>query len=113
MEEEGTNARVTRPLASLRDRNTRASIGATSEHGPVAAYPNPAKDRLMITWPTSLKTGTLEVMDGRGRMVRSMALNGRMGSAELDVRAWADGLYLARVISVGEVLGETKCAIVR
>ena len=79
----------------------------------VGAYPNPAKDRLMITWPAEADGGTLEVTDARGRLVLAQSLAGHTAFVELDVRPWADGLYLARVLRNGQVVGETKCAIAR
>lgn len=79
----------------------------------VGAYPNPAKDRLMITYPIAGETGSLEVMDALGRTVLSQSLAGHASFIELDVRGWNDGLYLARVLRDSQVLGETKCAIVR
>ncbi|MFN8408231.1 MAG: T9SS type A sorting domain-containing protein [Flavobacteriales bacterium] len=95
---------------SARANETDAS---TAERPVVGAYPNPAKDRLMITWPAEVDAGTLEVIDARGRSVLSQALGSRTGFVELDVRGWADGLYLARVLRDGQVVGETKCAIAR
>jgi hypothetical protein len=95
---------------SARANETDAS---TAERPVVGAYPNPAKDRLMITWPAEVDAGTLEVTDARGRSVLSQALGSRTGFVELDVRGWADGLYLARVLRDGQVVGETKCAIAR
>ncbi|MBX7129163.1 MAG: T9SS type A sorting domain-containing protein [Flavobacteriales bacterium] len=79
----------------------------------VGAYPNPAKDRLMITWPAEADGGALEVTDAQGRVVLTQSLAGHTAFLELDVRAWADGLYLARVLRDDRVVGETKCAIVR
>ena len=79
----------------------------------VGAYPNPAKDRLMITWPSEADGGTLEVTDARGRLVLAHSLAGHTAFVGLDVRSWADGLYLARVLHNGQVVGETKCAIAR
>lgn len=85
----------------------------TVERPAIGAYPNPAMDRVMITCPEDLQSGTLEVTDSNGRRVHSQALGARTGFVEIDVRTWADGLYLARVLRGGEVIGETKCAIVR
>ena len=86
---------------------------AKAEHPVVGAYPNPAKDRLMITYPLGDDQGTLEVFDATGRRVFRQRLSGSMPFAELDVRGWNEGLYLLRVLYGAEVMGETKCAIVR
>jgi len=53
------------------------------------------------------------VTDAQGRVVLTQSLAGHTAFLELDVRAWADGLYLARVLRDDRVVGETKCAIVR
>jgi hypothetical protein len=81
--------------------------------GAVMAYPNPAKDRLMITYPAVLLEGTLELLDARGSAIRSESLAAHPGFIELDVRSWSDGLYLARVVTDGVVVGETKFAVAR
>jgi hypothetical protein len=79
----------------------------------VGAYPNPAKDRLMITYPVNQAGATLELLDARGRAVFAKPLSGSSPFVEIDVQSWADGLYLARVLANGVVVGEAKCAIAR
>ncbi len=79
----------------------------------VGAYPNPAKDRMMITYPADLEGATLEVLDATGRSVYTERVGSGTAFTELDVRGWNEGLYLARVLQLGAVIGETKCAIVR
>ncbi len=88
----------------------------TSVKGPKAllmAYPDPAQDRLMITNPSDA-IGTLEVLDAQGRVAAKTSVANQIGFVELDVRSWAPGLYLARMMSeAGIVLGETKCMVAR
>lgn len=79
----------------------------------VGAYPNPAQDRLLITYPADEAGGTLELLDALGRTVFTQRLNGANPFMEIDVRSWTEGLYLARVLNAGTVVGETKCAIAR
>lgn len=79
----------------------------------VGAYPNPAKDRMMITYPADLEGATLQVLDATGRSVYTERVGSGTAFTELDVRGWNEGLYLARVLQLGAVIGETKCAIVR
>jgi hypothetical protein len=67
----------------------------------------------MITWPVEADGSTLEVTDARGRVVLAQSLAGHTAFVELSVRSWAEGLYLARVLRDGYVVGETKCAIAR
>ncbi len=76
-------------------------------------YPDPAQDRLMITYPADA-SGTLEVIDARGVIVLKASTSGHPSFMELDVRAWAPGLYMARMrTNEGNVIGEVKCAVVR
>ncbi len=88
----------------------------TSVNGPKAllmAYPDPAQDRLMITYPSEV-IGTLEVLDAQGRIAVKVTTASLLGFVELDVRSWAPGLYLARLVNeAGLVIGETKCMVAR
>lgn len=79
----------------------------------VMVYPNPAQDRVMITYPTAVRTGTFEILDGHGRVKQQGSLADHSGFVELDVRSWSDGLYLARVLGSDAVVGETKFTVIR
>ena len=56
---------------------------------------------------------TVEVLDSRGRAMCTERITARSGFVEFDVRAWSDGLYLARVVSNGKVVGETRFTVAR
>ena len=104
------NGILTFPYRSMRELSftTKGERGIT-----LGAYPDPAQDRLMITYPVDA-VGTLEVIDARGLLVHRVTTFGHPSYMELDVRAWAPGLYMARMVStLGSVVGEVKCAVVR
>ena len=57
----------------------------------LAAYPNPASDRLMITLPTGLDHSTLDVLDATGKLVSTTALATELPFVELNVRELPTG----------------------
>jgi hypothetical protein len=69
----------------------RSSQGAAKAQ--LTLYPNPATDRCTLKWPSG-ETGRLTVIDAAGRVVSSQAVEA--GFVELDVAAWASGLYALR-----------------
>ena len=79
----------------------------------LAAYPNPASDRLMITLPTGLDHSTLDVLDATGKLVSTTALATELPFVELNVRELPTGLYLARLTFDGLTAGECKFTIAR
>lgn len=93
-----------------RGRNVRGELTAVPV---ITAMPNPATDRIAFTYGDGLEEGVLEIHDAQGRMVRTIALNGREGLVESNVRGWADGLYVVRLMLDGHNLGSTKFNVVR
>lgn len=79
----------------------------------ITAMPNPATDRIAFTYGEGLEEGVLEIHDAQGRLMRTIALNGRKGLVESNVRGWADGLYVVRLMLDGYNLGSTKFNVVR
>lgn len=73
-----------------------------------SAYPNPARDQVMITYPEGAEQGTLEIFDAQGRRVAVRPVQGRRGVVEMDLRGWGAGLYLARLLYEGRPLAEVK-----
>jgi hypothetical protein len=60
------------------------------------AYPNPAQDRLMISW-TGGKPRTLEVYNLSGaRVAEVVGTPLRQGQVELNTAEWSNGLYLLK-----------------
>ena len=104
------NGTLTFPFRSMGSATTAAD---GTGHVVIGAYPDPAQDRLMITYPADA-VGTLEVTDVRGVLVHKASTADDPSFVELDVRAWAPGLYLARIRAMeGNVIGEVKCAVIR
>jgi len=104
------NGILTFPYRSMRELpfTTKGERGIT-----LGAYPDPAQDRLMITYPADA-AGTLEVLDARGVLVHRSSTASHPSFMELDVRTWPPGLYMARMMSEeGSVIGEVKCAVIR
>lgn len=77
------------------------------------AYPDPATDRVQITYPKGLEEGRLEVFDAQGAQVRSVPLAGTPAFKEVDVANLRPGLYLVRLVLDGMQLGETKFTVAR
>lgn len=59
-------------------------------------FPNPAADRVTLT--SLPPRTTLTVSNGQGRIVYNA-----IATSTLDVSAWAEGLYILRARSAGEV----------
>ncbi len=97
----------------LRSMGLGDAAPENSRTSALAAYPDPAQDRMMITCPDG-SVGVLEIIDARGNTAFKASTAGHTGFFEVDVRSWAPGIYLARLVDVeGDVIGETKCAVVR
>ncbi|MBK6627691.1 MAG: right-handed parallel beta-helix repeat-containing protein [Flavobacteriales bacterium] len=79
----------------------------------LGAYPNPARDRVMISYPEGAEQGTLEFFDAQGRLVAVQPLNGRRVFHEMDVYSWGEGLYLARLLYEGRPMADVKFSVVR
>jgi len=92
------------------DRNERASSGF---HPTIAAYPNPAADRVQITYAEGMEQGSLEVFDAQGRLMTTIGLNGQKAFKEVVVQNFPAGLYLVRLSRDGYLLGETKFNVTR
>lgn len=87
-------------------RNDRVGIG-------LGAYPDPASDRVNITYPLGTESGTLELFDAQGALLKRVSLNGTPAFKELDVRSLRPGLYLVRQLFEGMQVGEVKFTVVR
>lgn len=96
-----------------RTSNGDEELGGDGSVRTLMAYPDPAQDRVRITYPADA-IGTLEVLDAQGRVALKVYTAGHPSFYELDVRSWAPGIYLARLVREdGVVIGETKCTVLR
>lgn len=65
--------------------------------GPVVrltAAPNPATDRVSLSWDTNFRPGEWQVTDSGGRIVSGGQISGETG-IDLTVKNWKPGLYVA------------------
>lgn len=67
----------------------------------------------MLTYPEWASYGSVEVFDAQGRLIRSIALQGRPAFVELELAGWSKGLYLARLLVEGQQAGETKFQVIQ
>ncbi|MBL7113330.1 MAG: T9SS type A sorting domain-containing protein [Bacteroidales bacterium] len=92
-------------------------------------YPNPAKNRITFELPKYLikrtrgfgitattvyhqwKEVQLEVFDLFGRLVYNEVIPQQEKSIELDISTWPEGMYVARVVFMNEVVGRVKFVI--
>lgn len=70
----------------------------TQAEGRVVLFPNPASDRLSITFPGMTGEVVISIFDGAGRAVRTEQVNQAAGTLYmLDTDALANGTYIVDV----------------
>ncbi len=83
-----------------------------AQHGDelhVALYPNPVHDRLAISFRSGLvPTGTFELLDLQGKVVRRFAPGGKSEEIDLDMRPHPAGMYLLRYTDANGSAWEEK-----
>lgn len=79
----------------------------------LAAYPNPAKERVVLAFPDWAGEGIVQVFDAQGRMQLVRTLAGKPSFVEVSLRDWAEGIYLARLVLDGMAVGECKFTVLR
>ena len=97
-------------------------ITNTQEHQPdipFIAFPDPAITRITIKMPEGLvgmkgseEEMGLEVFDIYGRLIYSRAIPDE-NPVEIDVSAWSEGIYMARLIGRNDVPGNVKFMVKR
>ncbi len=90
------------------DRN-----GAATTEPLIGVVPNPAGDRIAFIVPEGTTDGLLEVFDAQGNLVRSIAIGGRKGLVEDNVKDLKPGLYAVRLMLDGFNLGSSKFTVMR
>ncbi|MFZ1693807.1 MAG: NosD domain-containing protein [Flavobacteriales bacterium] len=98
---------------SLMSRATRYGQHGKTGAPLVTAVPNPARERVQITYQRGMENGILQFFDSQGRLMEHIELNGQLAFFELPLRGYAEGLYMARITLDGFVLGETKFTVVK
>ncbi|MGY3087879.1 hypothetical protein ACVWYF_000905 [Hymenobacter sp. UYAg731] len=71
---------------------TRSATGAAA----LACFPNPAHSAATLRLPAALEAGTVALLDGLGRTVRTYALPAHSADITLDLRGLVPGLYGVR-----------------
>ena len=82
-------------------------------YDPLQAYPNPANERVLITFLHGLMAGQLVCYDAQGKLIHAVRFGEGAPFVEIDTRQWAPGLYLATAQRDGYRLGEVKFTISR
>lgn len=81
-------------VSNLLDPISTGVLAARSEVAAPFTYPNPAGDNAQVTLPSM--QGTLDLLDGMGRMMRAIPLSGRSSVITLHTDELAPGSYLLR-----------------
>ena len=68
----------------------------------ITAYPNPARDKLVITHPRSRANSSFSVLKLDGRVVAKTSIPANITSSSIDVSALSAGTYLLIMESAGE-----------
>ena len=74
-------------------------VEAVNEVDRLVLFPNPAIDRVRISFGTDVRPSFIEILDAQGRMLRNWPVMSKE-SIEIDVRALPEGVYLVRAINV-------------
>ncbi len=85
--------------------------------GPLAVYPNPAKDQdivyVVAKLPEGMESGTVQVFDPLGREVATQRINTATAIVEVKTGALAPGLYVAVLNSEDLLIGSFKFELAR
>ena len=97
----------------------------------MSVCPNPAADRISLTFPELLlrqatfgsyqsttvyhlwRSASLQIFDLQGRCVFSKEIPRDLRETPIEVSAWTPGLYLARLVFMNETVGEVKFLVRR
>jgi len=103
------------PLQSGNPRSlsTRKPIKQLQHLTFLQAWPNPATDRVMLTYPNEADgMGIIQIFNQQGVMVHQVAAQGR-GIAEINTTQWSPGIYIAWLKVEGKVFDEVKISVVK
>jgi hypothetical protein len=77
------------------------------------AWPNPAKDRVVLTYPREANgMGIVQLFNADGRLVHEFNASDA-GFQEINVTGWSPGLYIAKLIVNGKDFETVKISVVR
>jgi hypothetical protein len=77
------------------------------------AWPNPATDRVMLTYPNEADgMGIIQIFNQQGVMIHQVAAQGK-GIAEINTTQWPAGIYIALLKVEDKVFDEVKISVVK
>jgi hypothetical protein len=86
---------------------------AANKRNFLEAWPNPATDRVMLTYPNEADgMGIIQIFNQQGVMVHQVAAQGK-GIAEINTTQWSPGIYIALLKVEGKVFDDVKISVVR
>lgn len=84
------------PALDADEASSAFARGAFASVGPLGLYPNPAHERVAVTFGAEAAAGvTIQVLDAVGRVVSSLPAD-PTGTTALDLRQWPLGVYTVR-----------------
>jgi hypothetical protein len=96
-----------------RSLSTRKPIKQLQHLTFLQAWPNPATDRVMLTYPNETDgMGVIQIFNQQGVLVHQVAAQGR-GIAEINTTQWSPGIYIALLKVEGKVFDEVKISVVK
>lgn len=94
----------------LQDLKTQLAASTGYTAGTLQVFPNPGKGLVTITTP-AVTSGTIEICTLEGKTIYSQVIAPGTAVQQLDLTTQAKGVYLAKVISEGKVIGTQKLII--
>jgi len=77
------------------------------------AWPNPATNRVMLTYPNEADgMGIIQIFNQQGVMIHQVAAQGK-GIAEINTTQWPTGIYIALLKVEDKVFDEVKISVVK
>ncbi|MBA7552760.1 hypothetical protein ES705_45334 [subsurface metagenome] len=62
-------------------------------------FPNPASETMTLAWGNYVESGSIEIMDLSGKIVRSYKFHGSISEYSIDISDITGGIYLIKVYS--------------
>ncbi|MFN0201144.1 MAG: T9SS type A sorting domain-containing protein, partial [Bacteroidia bacterium] len=75
------------------EQNTNTDLWEEMGDLKIEVFPNPASDKLQLTLPQGITSGTLRLIDSKGSIVKSITLEQLLGKDAIDVSDLASGNY--------------------
>ena len=77
------------------------------------AWPNPAKDHVVLTYPREADgIGVVQVFGSKGEFVREFSASD-VGFEEINITGWSPGIYIAKLLVEGKTFETVKFNVIR